>query len=128
MDLDNTFRTSRRLQNLHTWLSYELSGIVLFGISFFYGTALLLLMAVSIVFVPYMLYVLFVERQYGWIAGFVITVVVPAVLSYILFGINLGLSNNLLAGGQLLGGYIALAFLLVYCFVLKHSIPAMMDE
>lgn len=128
MDTLNTFPASRRLQTLHKWLSYELSGVILFGISFFYGTALVLLMAVSVVFVPYMLYVLFIERQYGWIVGFVITVVFPGVLSYYLIGINMGLGNNLLAGGQFLGGYIALAFLLFYCFILRHSIPGMLDD
>lgn len=128
MEVDNTFRTSRRLQTLHKWLSYELSGVVLFGISFFYSAALTLLLIAALVFIPYMLYVLFAEERYGWILGFFITVAFPAVLSYYLFGINMVVSTSFLAGGQLLGGYIAIAFLLAYCFVLKNSIPAMLEE
>jgi len=123
-----TLSSSYRLQQLHKWLNFELPGIILFGISFFYNIALTLLLIAALLFTPYLLYVLFQERRFGWIAAFVLGVCLPAVISYYFFGISFGGGYQLFAGGQILAGYIPLAFFFCYCFVLKLSIPAMLDD
>lgn len=134
MQTHTTIGGSYRLRKLYKWLNFELPGIVLFGISFFYSIALMVLLIAALLFTPYLLYVLFREKRYGWMAAFGLCVAVPAVISYYLFGASFGVGyqflagSQIFAGGKILAGYIPLAFFFCYCFILKLSIPAMLDE
>lgn len=124
----NTLTGSYRLQKLYKWLNFELPGIILFGISFFYNIALTVLLIAALLFTPYMMYVLYREGRYGWIAAFGLCVALPAALSYYFIGASFGGGYQLFAGKQILAGYIPLAFFFCYCFVLKLSIPSMIEE
>lgn len=71
-----------RLRELHRWLTYEgLSG-ALVGFSFAvpYEVVFMVLKGAALLFTPYMLLRLFQLRRYGWIVGFIITVVLPLLL------------------------------------------------
>lgn len=124
----NTISGSYRLQKLYKWLNFELPGIILFGISFFYNIALTVLLIAALLFTPYMLYVLYREGHFGWMAAFGLCVGLPAALSYYFIGAYFGGGYQLLAGKQILAGYIPLAFFFCYCFVLKLSIPSMIED
>ncbi len=65
-----------RLRQLYRYLTVEASTLVLFFAWFIVPPAILLLIltALAVLFTPYMLTVLFLEKRYGWIAGFVLIV------------------------------------------------------
>lgn len=72
---------SDHLDRLALFLNYEISASILFGLSFFAGTFLIIAMIVAGVFIPYMIYVLLKEGRHGWIIFFNVLVIMPIVLS-----------------------------------------------
>lgn len=127
MQRHRSLATNYRLQSLKKWLNFELPGIVLFAISFFFHIALTFLQGAALIFTPYLLYVLFMERRYGWMAAFGLGVVIPSLVIFYLFGAPVIAGNPLLAGSQIIAGYVPLAFFFSYCYILKLSIPAMLE-
>ncbi|MGK7371521.1 MAG: hypothetical protein ACNS64_15015, partial [Candidatus Halalkalibacterium sp. M3_1C_030] len=99
-------------------LNFELPGVILFGLSFFYSFAFTAFLIVASVFTPYLIYVLSIEKRYGWIIFFAVFVALPGILSYYLLG----------SIGGILAGAIPMALYLFYCYFLKLSIPGMLDE
>lgn len=128
MQSNPTFRRNYRLEELQKWLNYELSAVILFGISFFYHIAFILLFAAVVCFTPYLLYVLYREGKNAWLISFGLFVVLPAFLSYYLIGVFPSPGYYFTAGYQILASSVPLAFFFFYCFVLKLSIPGMMDD
>lgn len=128
MQFNPTFRRNHRLEELQKWLNFELPGMVIFGISFFYHTAFILLFTAVICFTPYLLYVLFRERKYTWLVSFGIFVALPAFVSYYLIGAFPHPGYYFTAGYQILASSVPLAFFFFYCYVLKLSIPGMLDD
>lgn len=97
----------RRLQH---WLDYELSTSLLFFLNWFWNIAIVLMTIAAVLFTPFMLKVLIEERRIGWIIFFVIIVVIPV---FILFILNMELTNKLFFG------LIPLALFYFYCFLLR---------
>ena len=65
----------QHLEILSFFLNFELSSSVLFALSFFYPVMLFLSIWASILFAPFMLYVLVKEKKFGWITIFLITII-----------------------------------------------------
>lgn len=127
MSFDFSVRENYRLKTLRKWLNFELPGAILFALSFFYSLAITLFLFAATVFTPYLLYVLAMEKRYGWILFFVLFVLFPGIASYYLFTWG-GVPGLSMAGGGMLAGAIPMALYLFYCYILKLSIPGMMDE
>jgi hypothetical protein len=104
---------NRNLENLQKWLDYELPASALGFFSWFYGILLAVAMLAAIVFIPFMLRILYVEKKIGWIIYFIIIVVIPAVLIYFL---NKGNPYGFLL--QIL----PLGLFFFYCFNLKLAV------
>lgn len=105
-------------KKLQKWLNFELPGVVLFGLSFFYNFAFTAFLIVASVFTPYLIYVLSIEKCYGWIIFFAVFVALPGVLSYYFLS----------SIGGMLAGAIPMALYLFYCYFLKLSLPGMLDD
>ena len=84
-------------------------------------------MIAVILFTPYMLYVLAVERRYGWLVFFALFVLLPGIACYY-FILAEPPEGFILAGSNMLAGAIPMALYLFYCYFLKISIPGMLDE
>ena len=113
-----TLSHNYRLENLRKWLNFELTGGILFFLSFFYVFAFYLLGFAMLIFIPYLLFILYREDRYGWIAALFILVVLPAVIG------NIVISQTML--GFVLN-YSIIGIFFLYCFALKLTIPQWMD-
>lgn len=118
MSFNHYVSEKTHLKKLRKWLNFELPGVILFGLSFFYDFAFTAFILVASVFTPYLIYVLSIEKRYGWIIFFALFVALPGILSYYLLN----------GFGGMLSGAIPMAFYLFYCYFLKLSIPGMLDE
>lgn len=112
----------KHLEKLSKWLNIELPGIVLFALSFFYNLAFYAFLIIALLFTPYLIYVLTMEKRFGWIVFFTLFVAIPGFLSYYFF------TGNAAVGGYMLAGAIPMALYLFYCYLLKLSIPGMLDK
>lgn len=126
MSFKSSLQEGERLMTLRRWLNFELPGSVLFALSFFYSLAITVFLVAVTVFTPYMLYVLAMEKRYGWIIFFVLFVLLPGVASYYFFSWSIGPGSGI-AGSGMLAGTIPMALYLFYCYFLKLSIPGMLD-
>jgi len=100
------------LERLSRILSYHISTAVLFMASFFLPVLPLAALA-AVLFAPYMLFVLFQERKYGWVIFFLLFVLLP-ILPIILLFYHSDYFMILLS--------LPLAFFYFYCFFLKITI------
>lgn len=112
----------KHLKKLSKWLNIELPGIVLFALSFFYNLAFYAFLIIALLFTPYLIYVLTMEKRFGWIVFFTLFVAIPGFLSYYFF------TGYAAVGGYMLAGAIPMALYLFYCYLLKLSIPGMLDK
>jgi len=99
--------------NLQFWLTYELSGTVLFMLSFYYAASFYAMSALALLFLPVLIGTLWVENRYGWLIFFALFVGLPALSIYVIFD----------AGSW----YYALrsfpiGLFLFYCFLLKITV------
>jgi hypothetical protein len=83
------------------------------------GTVLYLAIIAAILFAPFMLYVLFKEKRYGWIIFFIIIVLLPLLID-VLFFYHTNVYLILL--------FIPLALFYFYCFLLRITIRDWMQE
>lgn len=74
-----------RLVNLSQILNYHISTGVLFLLSFFGGIFLTIASLAAIIFTPYLIYVLILEKKIWWIVAFIIIVIFPTLLALIFF-------------------------------------------
>lgn len=102
------------LSKLSKVLNYQLSTTLLFVL--WYGGVLTLLTVTiaAILFSPYMLYVLYLEKKNGWITSFVVIVLLPII------GIILSPMIELL--------FIPLALVYFYYFLLKFVVRDWIQE
>ncbi|MFA7229021.1 MAG: hypothetical protein WC061_08295 [Melioribacteraceae bacterium] len=100
-------------------LNYELSSSVLFLLAFVSVFAIPLLMLAAIVFTPIMLFDLYKSNKKGWIAAFVVIVIVP-LLIILIIGMNSGDIKTFL--------FIPLAPFYLYTFLLKLSVNERVQE
>ena len=115
IDIDSNYN----LRRLNQWLTYELSSIVLYALSWFVSFTIALMTIAAVIFTPIMLKILFQEGKYGWITFFVVIVIVPTI---VLFA----------TGWHQLHGHtlalIPLASFYFYCFLLKFVVRDWMDK
>ncbi|MFO7845469.1 MAG: hypothetical protein R6V27_02835 [Balneolaceae bacterium] len=102
------------VETLERWLTWELSGSVLFFLSFFRILALLLLAPLILLFLPVLIGTLWIERRYGWLLFLALFVVVPAVAIYFIID-----SGQWFFALQ----FVPIGLFLFYCFLLKLTIP-----
>lgn len=88
MDIEVEAAPSGNLVRLQWYLDLEISGSIMYMLSFFtmrfsgFFTFIIIMLATiaALLFTPYMLYVLFLEKKRGWIILFVIIVIIPNAL------------------------------------------------
>lgn len=113
------------LAKLQKWLNYELSGTVLFVLSYIYIITQLLAIFLAIVFLPLLFKVLIQEKRYGWILFFFISVIGPGLISYFFFGQASWLYRSTNAMTAII---ISLMFFYFYCATLRLVIPGWFYE
>lgn len=79
-----------------------------------YSSSLLIAITISaIVFSPYFLYILFIEKKKKWILSFFIFVVIPFTLAYMIFQQFIFI---------MMGAFIPVLFYGIYCLLLKAEV------
>lgn len=107
------------VRRLRAILWFELSTGVLFILYSLGPLAIALIIIASLLFTPYMLYVLFKEKRYGWITIFFFMVVLPYIIILLIF------YDFILLTAWLLVPVILFYF---YCFLLKYSVEDWLKE
>jgi hypothetical protein len=107
------------LRRLRAILWFELSTAVLIIFNFFWALTLAIVIVAALLFTPYMLYVLFKEKHYGWISFFFFIFVLPYIILLLLF------YNYILLTAWLLA---PIPLLYCYYFVLKYSVDDWLKE
>ncbi|MDZ7626133.1 MAG: hypothetical protein U5J96_16995 [Ignavibacteriaceae bacterium] len=100
------------LRRFRAILYFELSTAIAFILNF-WPINLYVIVGAAILFTPYMLYVLYKERKYGWIVIFFLVVVLPYPIIYLIVGEYILLTAWLLLP--------VIPFYL-YCFLIKFSV------
>ncbi len=106
------------LRRFRAILYFELSTALIFILNF-WPINLYVIVGAAILFTPYMLYVLFKERKYGWIVIFFLMVVLPYPVIYLIIGEYILLTAWLLLP--------VIPFYL-YCFLIKFSVDEWIRE
>jgi hypothetical protein len=107
------------LNRLNKILKYKLSEGILFLLSILNSVFIFLLVIAAIIFTPYMLFVLFKEKRFGWITFFLILVILPMILLFLFFR---HIDNFIYFF------IIPLAFYYFYCFLLKMTVAEWVEE
>lgn len=110
-----------QLRRLHYWLTYNRYTIIIYGGGFFLPAVglLVILIALAIIFAPYVLYVLFRNHKHGWLVFFAILVGIPAGLAFLRTG-NLVLDTGL--------HFLPLLTFYLYCFLLRLAADDWISE
>ncbi len=74
------------LQKLAKVLNYELSSSILFAFAFFSPAALPVLMIAALLFIPFMVYHLYMSGKIRWIAGFFISEMITFLAILLILG------------------------------------------
>ncbi|MBK8944083.1 MAG: hypothetical protein IPM32_02325 [Ignavibacteriae bacterium] len=102
-----------------TILNYQLSTSILLALSYFHVIALILTSLAAILFTPFLLYVLFKEKRFGWFTAFIIMIFLPIIISQIV-GIEKESFPIILM--------ISLFIFYFYCFVIKYVVSDWLKE
>jgi hypothetical protein len=77
----HNFESTSKLEKLYFILNYQVSSLTLYGgLYFFPMLFLVILIGAEILFTPFIIYVLVLEKKKGWIISFLILVLLPNVL------------------------------------------------
>ena len=101
------------LIQLQKYLNYEVSGFLLYILSFQVFIFLFIASAAALAFMPFMLYVLFTEKKKGWIILFIVIVVIPIIILIIL-SVMVEFSRPLL--------FLSVGLFYFYCFILRFEV------
>jgi hypothetical protein len=101
------------VHTLQTWLSYELSGAVLFFVSFLFIASLYVLGAFILVFLPILIGTLIKEGRFGWLTSLFVFIIIPFIVIYIYFSSSTWF---------LILKFVPVSFFLFYCYLLRLSI------
>jgi len=112
------FVSTGNLERLSRILNYQLSTSVLL-IGYYFSPVLYLAIIAAVLFAPYMLFVLFREKRFGWITFFIILVLCPIFISLLFFYHTEYFIIFML---------IPLALFYFYCFLLKITIGDWVQE
>lgn len=107
------------IENLRLWLTWELSGSVLFFLSFFRLAALYLLGPVILIFIPVLIGTLWIEERYGWLLFFGLFVLIPSIFIYFIID-----SGTWFFALQ----FFPIGLFLFYCFLLRLTIAGWESE
>lgn len=105
-----------QIRRLYYWLSYHrYTGFLYGGLLYVpYKVILFILVALAVVFAPYMLYVLYSNGRRGWLAAFAVVVGIPAVLAFVIP------ASGLVAAAVL--HLFPLLTFYFYCYALRFSV------
>lgn len=106
----------RRLRSI---LWFELSTVLLFLLNLLGPLTIVIVIAAALLFTPYLLYVLFNEKRFGWILIFFLMVVLPYIIIFFVF------YNFILLTAWLL---LPIILLYSYYFLLKYSVDDWLRE
>ena len=115
----NKIHNYESVSRLGLILNYELASSALLFLSYVSGIFLTLAIVAAILFAPYLLYVLFTEKRFGWIVSFIIIVLFPIIISFLL-GITEEYFSIILI--------VTLALFYFYCFVIRMSVREWIKE
>ncbi|MGD8780759.1 MAG: hypothetical protein PVH88_17575 [Ignavibacteria bacterium] len=101
------------LVRLKKYLNYEISGAILYFLSFHVFIFIFLASAAALIFTPFMLYVLFKENKKGWIIFFGTVVILPVII-FIIISFLYEFGRPLL--------FISLGLFYFYCFMLRFEV------
>ena len=110
---------TKHLERISTILNYEIAGGTLYLMSFFHKFLIYLASLAALLFLPYLLYFFVVERKYGWLGFLIITLIIPAILSFLL------IENPLT---QTIINYVILGYFYLICFILKYVVKEWLTE
>lgn len=120
IDETNISKEDALLYKLKHILNYELSSSVFYFLHFSAGMIVLYLSALAaIIFTPFLIYVLAKSHKFGWLAIFVIIVVLPAIVILIISPKTIYSQIFLLIQ---LGAFYA------YCFVIRLVVVDWVEE
>jgi len=107
------------LERIQSILRIEIPAYLLLSISLFSGIGFLILKIVILFLSPYLIFILFQLKKFGWITAFCLIVIVPLILSW--FNFAGSLSNTI---------FTILPYLtfLIFTFLLKMVIPDWLEE
>jgi hypothetical protein len=100
------------IHRLNEILNYELSTSVIYMFMFFSSLFLPVVLLAIVLFTPYLLYVLFKERKFGWITAFFVLVILPYLIGILFL-------PSFSAAGMF--STMAMGLFYLYCFLLKMS-------
>ena len=121
----NYLQYNNHLSRLSRILNYQLTlgllvvGYLLLFFSFGVFFIIVIFTLASILFSPYLLFVLIREHKIGWIYFFIIIVVVPILVTFIFYYFNENLSPLL---------FLPLLLFYFYCFLLRFSVNEWIKE
>lgn len=117
--MSNLLTIKFHLEKIQSILRIEIPAYLLLSLSFFTGIGFFILKIVILLFSPYMVFVLFRLKKFGWITTFCLIVVLPYIFSFIKFSdATLTLLINLFP----------LLTFLIFTFLLKMVIPDWLEE
>jgi hypothetical protein len=112
-ELLTVFSKNQNLKRLNYWLKYELSSSVLLLLSWLWGLAIFLATVAALIFTPFMIYILYKERKFGWLIFFFILVILPLIIITAFF---------LHSSYFMVMIYIPIVLFYFYCFLLRYTI------
>ena len=107
------------LRRFNAILYFELSTSAAFILQSFFPINIYLIVIAAILFTPYMLFVLFKEKKYGWITFFFLLVVLPYPVTFLIIG------DYILLPAWLL---LPIIPFYLYCFLIKYSVSEWLKE
>ncbi len=107
------------VRRLRAILWFELSTAALVILNFFWALTLTIVIVAALLFTPYMLYVLFKEKHYGWIGFFFFIFVLPYIIILLIY------YNYMMLPAWLL---LPMPLLYLYYFLLKYSVDDWLKE
>lgn len=119
--MDFNFTTTQDvhlLKNLYRYLNYELSSALLFILVFTPVGAILIASAI-LIFTPYMLYVLYKTKKRGWLASFIILIMVPYIALHTIIGPS---DYNFIFSA------VIMFFFFLFCILLKLALREQLAE
>lgn len=107
------------MRRLYYILNYELSTSTLLLLAGLGPLFIVIAMLTSLLFTPYMLYVLYKDEKYGWIITFSLFVIIPTLLNFIQV-------DSMMFKSSL--NYVVLGMFYFYCFLLRFSVKDWLEE
>ena len=111
--MDIRINPKYNVMRLQQYLDYELSTSVLFLLVHVWALCIFLMTAAAVIFAPFMLWVMYQERKFAWIAWFGVIVTVPLIAM---------VAVDFEAPWTSIFGLCLLALFYIYCFFLRAAV------